>query len=144
MFLCLCFKRKLLQQQNGSDWNVTVLFWLVLTRFRSCLCPIVWDAICLSLQSHKLAQSHQERHQVAFSFPVMVSFLLRFECITASKEWGTTWGISMKFSGKMSYDNIKGHKKTGFHPLFRRCIFWKNHRGSHYPPTPLPPLPPSP
>ena len=25
----------------------------------------------------------------------------------------------------MTYDNIKSHKKTGFHPLFRRHIFGK-------------------
>ena len=31
----------------------------------------------------------------------------------------------MKFSGKMSYDNIKSHKKTGLHPLSRRYIFGK-------------------
>ena len=26
----------------------------------------------------------------------------------------------------MTYDNIKSHKKPGFHPLFRRYIFRKN------------------
>ena len=25
----------------------------------------------------------------------------------------------------MLYANIKNHKKPGFHPLFRRYIFWK-------------------
>ena len=25
----------------------------------------------------------------------------------------------------MTYDNIKGHKKPGFHPLFKRYIFQK-------------------
>ena len=29
----------------------------------------------------------------------------------------TTWGISMKFSGKMTYSNIKNHKKSGLHSL---------------------------
>ena len=33
--------------------------------------------------------------------------------------FGTTWGISMKFSGKMkdvTYDKIKSHNKPGLHP----------------------------
>ena len=39
----------------------------------------------------------------------------------------TTWGISMNFSEKMLYDNVKCHKKrTEFHPLFRKYIFGKN------------------
>ena len=38
----------------------------------------------------------------------------------------TTCGNSIKFSAKMCFkDNIKGHKKPGFHPLFRRYIFQK-------------------
>ena len=41
----------------------------------------------------------------------------------------TTWEISMTFSGKMWLDNIKSHKKTEFHPLFRRYIFWKTTEG---------------
>ena len=38
----------------------------------------------------------------------------------------------------MTYDNIKSHKKPGFHPLFRRYIFWKKHRerGSNWTPPP--------
>ena len=32
----------------------------------------------------------------------------------------------MTFSGKMCYDNIKGHKKQGLYPLFRKCSFGKN------------------
>ena len=32
----------------------------------------------------------------------------------------TTWEISMKVTKDMTYDNIKSHKKTGFHLLFRR------------------------
>ena len=29
----------------------------------------------------------------------------------------------------MPFDNIKSHKKPGFHPLFRGYIFWKATRG---------------
>ena len=30
----------------------------------------------------------------------------------------------------MTYDNIKSHKKPGFHPLFTRWMnFWKSHKG---------------
>ena len=29
----------------------------------------------------------------------------------------------------MTYDNIESHKKPGLHPLLRRYIFWKKHRG---------------
>ena len=34
------------------------------------------------------------------------------------------------FEKDVTYDNIKIHKKVGFHPLFRRYIFWKNGSGS--------------
>ena len=30
------------------------------------------------------------------------------------------------FRKDVTYDNIKSHKKPGFHPLFRRHIFEKN------------------
>ena len=33
------------------------------------------------------------------------------------------------FGENVAYDNIKSHKKTGFHPLSRKKHFWKNHRG---------------
>ena len=48
----------------------------------------------------------------------------------------------MKFSGKM-YFTIS-QKKTGFHPLFRRCIFRKTTGGVNLtqPPPLPPPLPP--
>ena len=37
-----------------------------------------------------------------------------------------TWGILMKFSEKdVTCDKTKSHKKPGFQPLFRRCIFRK-------------------
>ena len=37
----------------------------------------------------------------------------------------------------MIYDDIKSHKKTGFHPLFRRYIFRKTtEKGSTGPPPP--------
>ena len=38
----------------------------------------------------------------------------------------------------MTYDNIKSHKKAGFHPFFRRYIFRKTTGG-----TPPPPHPPA-
>ena len=36
-----------------------------------------------------------------------------------------TWGISVKFSGKMSYNNIKTliRQRTGLHPLTRKYGF---------------------
>ena len=36
----------------------------------------------------------------------------------------------------MNYDNIKSHKKPGFHPLSKRCIFGKSTGGSNWPPSP--------
>ena len=44
--------------------------------------------------------------------------------------FSTTWRISIKkfFRKDVTYDNIKSHKKQGFHPLFRRCIFEKTTR----------------
>ena len=35
----------------------------------------------------------------------------------------------------MPYDNIKSHKKTGFHPLFRGYIFQKTTVGGQIPPS---------
>ena len=41
-----------------------------------------------------------------------------------------TWGISMKFSGKMWLMIIlKATINTGLHPLSERCFFGKKHRG---------------
>ena len=37
----------------------------------------------------------------------------------------TTWGISIKFSGKMWLMIILSHKKPEFRSLFRRCMFQK-------------------
>ena len=43
--------------------------------------------------------------------------------------FSTTWGISVKFSGKVWLMMIlKATKKPEFHYLFRRYIFWKNTR----------------
>ena len=33
------------------------------------------------------------------------------------------------FRKDVTYDNIKSHKKPGFHPLFRRYIFRKSTKG---------------
>ena len=35
------------------------------------------------------------------------------------------------FRKDVTYDNIKSHKKPGFHPLFRGCIFGKTTGGSN-------------
>ena len=35
------------------------------------------------------------------------------------------------FRKDLTYDNIKSHKKPGFHPLFRGCIFGKTTGGSN-------------
>ena len=39
------------------------------------------------------------------------------------------------FRKDVTYDNIKSHKKTGFHSLFRRYIFGKTTGGSNRPPA---------
>ena len=50
----------------------------------------------------------------------------------------TTWRISMKFSRKNALIIILKVIKTGFHPFFRRYIFWKNTgRGQSDPPQPF-------
>ena len=45
------------------------------------------------------------------------------------------------FRKNVAYDNIKSHKKPGFHPPLQRYIFRKTTGGSQTksPPTPLPP-----
>ena len=51
--------------------------------------------------------------------------------------WATQ-GVWMKFSGKdVTYGNIESHKKPGFHPFFRRYIFWKTTGASNWPPAVL-------
>ena len=48
------------------------------------------------------------------------------------------------FRKDVNFDNIKSHKKTGFHPLFRRYIFRKTTVGVQLTPLPTPPPPPTP
>ena len=48
----------------------------------------------------------------------------------------TTWGISMKFSGKMDLMIIlEATKNPGFHPPFEETFFEKPHEGSNWPYT---------
>ena len=47
------------------------------------------------------------------------------------------------FRKDVNFDNIKSHKKTGFHPLFRRYIFRKTTGGVQLTPLPNPPPNPS-
>ena len=37
--------------------------------------------------------------------------------------WTTWWKFNETFKKDVFYDNIKSHKKSGFHPVFRRYIF---------------------
>ena len=37
------------------------------------------------------------------------------------------------------YDNIKSHRKPGFHPFFRRYIFWEITGGGQFDSSPPPP-----
>ena len=48
------------------------------------------------------------------------------------------------FKKYVTYNNIKSHKKQGFHPLSRRYIFQKTIGGGQIDPPPLPPPPRSP
>ena len=53
----------------------------------------------------------------------------------------TTWGNSVKYSGKICFEIIS-HEKPGFHRLFRRYIFQKTTGGGLIWPPPLPLIPP--
>ena len=72
---------------KGTGISLFVLFWLAIAHIWRL---VVWVAICMSLRSHKPAQSYQRRHVKAPSLAAKASFFLGLNKFERIKVWQIT------------------------------------------------------